>query len=161
MNQKRRWSNECGDRKVHGKETLTHQGPSTSGHIVQYWIWEGGTLRVPFPSDDQRPGVLTPVATEEDLTAWIVVVSSVISSTPDLFQRVRRAFLGRCRLRHDLHGYNNWTLPFRTSIGPAENPDTAAHIITDPSSCLTAGRRQSQPDACVGVLEACTRHVVV
>ncbi|GFV62591.1 hypothetical protein TNCV_2528161 [Trichonephila clavipes] len=36
------------------QETLTHQGPFTSGYIMQYSIWDGGTLRVPFPSDDQR-----------------------------------------------------------------------------------------------------------
>ncbi|GFS85339.1 hypothetical protein TNCV_75721 [Trichonephila clavipes] len=29
--------------------------------IVQYSIWDGGTLRVPFPSHDQRPFIPYPV----------------------------------------------------------------------------------------------------
>ncbi|CAL1292055.1 unnamed protein product [Larinioides sclopetarius] len=32
-------------------------------------------------------------------------------------------------------------LPFRVTIGPAENYYTAAHIMTDPLPCLTVGRR--------------------
>ncbi|GFY10923.1 uncharacterized protein TNCV_1124451 [Trichonephila clavipes] len=39
-------------------------------------------------------------------------------------------------------------LPFRVMVGPAEYHDTAAHIMTDPSPCLTGGWRQSRLYVC-------------
>ncbi|GFW93939.1 hypothetical protein TNCV_4222161 [Trichonephila clavipes] len=42
----------------------------------------------------------------DDLTAWTVVASADICSTPDLFGRVRSSFLCRYRLSYELHGHS-------------------------------------------------------
>ncbi|GFX51903.1 hypothetical protein TNCV_3063211 [Trichonephila clavipes] len=47
-------------------------------------------------------------------------------------------------------------LSFRVTIGPTENHDTAAHIMTDPIPCSTDGERQSSSYACAGVLQMCS-----
>ncbi|GFV91255.1 hypothetical protein TNCV_897741 [Trichonephila clavipes] len=49
----------------------------------------------------------------------------------------------------------------RVTIGPAKNPDTAAHIMTDSPPYLTGGRRQSRSYAFAGVLHTCTHHFVL
>ncbi|GFT40095.1 hypothetical protein TNCV_2171101 [Trichonephila clavipes] len=49
---------------------------------------------------------VTPVDTEKDFTAWILVASADITSTPDLLERVWQSFIRRCRLCYDLHGRN-------------------------------------------------------
>ncbi|GFY33171.1 spider silk-constituting element SpiCE-NMa1 [Trichonephila clavipes] len=46
------------------------------------------------------------------------------------------------------------------TIGTAENHDTAAHIMTDPPSCLTVGKIQSGSNACKGVLQTSTHPIV-
>ncbi|GFW81098.1 hypothetical protein TNCV_4804661 [Trichonephila clavipes] len=51
-------------------------------------------------------------------------------------------------------------LPFRVTTGSTENHDTIVHFMTDLTTCLTAGRRQSRLYLCAGVLQACTCPVV-
>ncbi|GFU60198.1 hypothetical protein TNCV_4249021 [Trichonephila clavipes] len=48
----------------------------------------------------------TPVATQEDLTTWIIVASADVASLADLFEHVRKTFRRRCRLSYDLRGHN-------------------------------------------------------
>ncbi|GFU88923.1 hypothetical protein TNCV_4445981 [Trichonephila clavipes] len=53
--------------------------------------------------------------------------------------------------------FSSVILPFRFTIGLAENTHSAVHIITDPPSCLTVGRRQSRSYACPGALQTGAR----
>ncbi|GFW00762.1 hypothetical protein TNCV_2305351 [Trichonephila clavipes] len=56
----------------------------------------------------------------------------------------------------------NWVASVESlrSAGLAENHDRTPHITTDPTPCLTIGRRQSQSYARASVLQTCTRPVI-
>ncbi|GFV68481.1 putative transposable element [Trichonephila clavipes] len=110
---------------------------------------------------------LTPL----DYFLWGYVKSLVYADKPQTLDHLEEHIRRPCYCRYTATNVGKGLRKLDAQIGlhlsqpwvtidPAENHDTAAHIMTDPPTCLTSGWRQSQPYACEGVLQTCTRPLV-